>query len=66
MIYFQCMENVLSTVTRVNGEIIIPAVIDKIKQQLEENERYIYVTEMDYKIYLYPEGELFNKLILAE
>lgn len=63
---FQCMENVLSTVTRINGETIIPAVIDKIKQQLEENNKYIYVTEMEFEIYSYPEGELFNKSILAE
>lgn len=60
------MENVLSTVTRMNGDTIIPAVIDKIRQQLNENNSYIYVTELDYEIYLYPEGELFNKSILAE
>jgi len=60
------MENVLSTVTRMNGDTVIPAVIDKVKQQLEENDKYIYVTEMEYNIYLYPEGELFDKSILAE
>lgn len=60
------MENVLSTVTRMNGDTIIPAVIDKIRQQLEDNDRYICVTEMEYKIYLFPEGELFNQSILAE
>lgn len=60
------MENVLSTVTRMNGDTIIPAVIDKIRQQLNENNSFIYVTELDYEIYLYPEGELFNKSILAE
>jgi len=60
------MENVLSTVTRMNGDTIIPAVIDKVKQQLEENDKYIYVTEIEYNIYLYPEGELFDKSILAE
>lgn len=60
------MENVLSTVTRMNGDTIIPAVIDKIRQQLEDNDRYISVTETEYKIYLCPEGELFNKSILAE
>lgn len=60
------MENVLSTVTRINGDTIIPAVIDKIRQQLEENMKYIYVTEIEYEIYLYPEEDLFNKSILAE
>lgn len=60
------MENVLSTVTRINGDTIIPAVIDKIRQQLEENTKYIYVTEIEYEIYLYPEEDLFNKSILAE
>lgn len=60
------MENVLSTVTRMNGDSIIPIIIDKVRQQLEENDKYIYVTEMEYNIYLYPEGELFNKSILAE
>lgn len=60
------MENVLSTVTRMNGDTLIPAVINKIRLQLDENDRYIYVTEMEYEIYLYPEGELFNKSILAE
>lgn len=60
------MENVLSTVTRINGDTIIPAVIDKIRQQLEENDKYIYITEEEYEIYLHPEGELFNKSILAE
>jgi len=60
------MENVLSTVTRINGDTIIPAVIDKIRQQLEENDKYICITEAEYEIYLHPEGELFNKLILAE
>jgi len=60
------MENVLSTVTRMNGDTIIPGIIDKIRQQLEENDRYINVTELDYEIYLYPEGELFNKSILAK
>jgi len=60
------MENVLSTVTRINGDTVIPAVIDKVKQQLEENDKYICVTEMEYSIYLYPEGELFDKSILAE
>lgn len=60
------MENVLSTVTKMNGDTIMPAVIDKIRQQLEDNDRYISVTEIDYNIYLCPEGELFNKSILAE
>lgn len=60
------MENVLSTVTRMNGDTLIPAVINKIRTQLEENDRYIYVTELEYEIYLYPEGELFNKSVLAE
>lgn len=60
------MENVLSTVTRMNGDTVIPAVIDKVKQQLEENDKYIYVTEIEYNIYLFPEGELFDKSILAE
>jgi len=60
------MENVLSTVTRMNGDTIIPGIIDKIKLQLEENDRYINVTELDYEIYLYPEGELFNKSVLAK
>jgi len=60
------MENVLSTVTRMNGDTVIPAVIDKVKQQLEENDKYIYVTEIEYNIYLHPEGELFDKSILAE
>lgn len=60
------MENILSTVTKINGDAIIPAVIDKIRQQLEENDRYICVTDSEYEIYLYPEGELFNKSILAE
>lgn len=61
------MENVLSTVTRMNGDTIMPAVIDKIRQQLEDNDsRYISVTEIEYNIYLCPEGELFNKSILAE
>lgn len=60
------MENVLSTVTRINGDTIIPAVIDKIRQQLEENMKYIFVTEIEYEIYLYPEEDLFNKSILAE
>jgi len=60
------MENVLCTVTKMNGDIIIPTIIDKIRQQLEENDIYINVTEMEYEVYLYPEGELFNKIILAE
>lgn len=60
------MENVLSTITRMNGDIIIPTIIDKIRLQLEENDKYICVTEMEYEIYSYPEGELFNKSILAE
>lgn len=60
------MENVLSTVTRINGDTIIPAVIDKIRLQLEGNDKFIYVTELEYEIYLHPEGELFNKSILAE
>lgn len=49
-----------------NGDTVIPAVIDKVKQQLEENDKYICVTEIEYNIYLYPEGELFDKSILAE
>lgn len=60
------MENVLSVVTRMNGDTIIPAVIDKIRQHLEENDKYIYITKDEYEIYLQPEGELFNKSILAE
>lgn len=60
------MENVLSTVTRINGDSIIPAVIDKVRLQLEENDKYIYVTETEYEIYLHPDGELYNKSILAE
>lgn len=60
------MENVLSTITRMNGDTIVPAVIDKVKQQLEECDKYICVTENEYNIYLYPEGELFDKSILAE
>lgn len=56
----------MSTVTRMNGDTIVPSVIDKIKQQLEENDKYICVTEIDYEVYLYPEGELFNKSVLAE
>lgn len=60
------MENVLSTVTKMNGDTIMPAVIDKIRQQLEDNDRYTSVTEIEYNIYLCPEGELFNKSILAE
>jgi len=60
------MENLLSTVTKINGDTVIPAVIDKVKQQLEENDKYICVTEIEYNIYLYPEGELFDKSILAE
>jgi len=60
------MENVLSTITRINGDTIIPIIIDKIRQQLEDNDRYICITEQDYKIYLYPDGELFNKSVLAE
>jgi len=60
------MENVLSTVTRMNGDAVIPAIIDKVKHQLEENDKYICVTEIEYNIYLYPEGELFDKSILAE
>lgn len=60
------MENILSTVAKMNGDTIVPAVIDKIRQQLENNDRYINVTEMEFNIYLCPEGELFNKSILAE
>jgi len=60
------MENVLSTITRMNGDTIVPAVIDKVKQQLQECDKYIYVTENEYNIYLHPEGELFDKSILAE
>lgn len=62
----KCMENVLSTITRMNGDTIVPAVIDKVKQQLEECDKYICVTENEYNIYLYPEGELFDKSILVE
>lgn len=60
------MENVLSTVTRMNGDSIIPIIIDKIRQQLEETDKYIHVNEIEYEIYLYPEGQLFNKSIIAE
>lgn len=60
------MENVLSTITKINGDTVIPAVIDKVKQQLEETDKYIGVTDIEYNIYLYPEGELFDKSILAE
>lgn len=49
-----------------NGDTIVPAVIDKVKQQLEECDKYICVTENEYNIYLCPEGELFDKSILAE
>ncbi|VVC28179.1 Hypothetical protein CINCED_3A005946 [Cinara cedri] len=62
----RCMENVLSTVTKINGDALIPAIIEKIRQKLNENDKYICVTDSEYAIYLYPEGELFNKSILAD
>jgi hypothetical protein len=37
------MENVLSTISRMNGDTIVPAVIDKVKQQLEECDKYICI-----------------------
>ncbi|XP_050533442.1 eIF-2-alpha kinase activator GCN1 isoform X2 [Daktulosphaira vitifoliae] len=61
----RCMENVLSTISKMNGDIIIPSIIEKIRLCLVNNNSYINVTEEEYAIYLHPEGDLYNKSILA-
>lgn len=60
------MENAISTISKINGDVIIPPVIEKIRQYLEYNNDYLSVTEEEYAIFLFPEGELYNKSVLAE
>ncbi|XP_050428073.1 eIF-2-alpha kinase activator GCN1 isoform X2 [Adelges cooleyi] len=62
----RCMENAISTISKINGDVIIPPVIEKIRQYLEYNNDYLSVTEEEYAIFLFPEGELYNKSVLAD
>lgn len=61
----QAAENAIATVTNLTPESILPALIKKCTQFLETNDM-ISITEEQYKIYLTPEGELYNKSIITE
>lgn len=56
-------ENAIGTITKVSPEIVLPIIVQRVRDQLNNSEM-ASVTDDEYFTFLQPDGELFDKSVL--
>lgn len=63
--FLQSHENALAAVVQLNGNKLLPDLVQIVKQYLDEPQ-IVQITKDEYFTYLTPEGELYDKSVLPE